>query len=121
MKISLDPAVSLAHLVDPESFALAAWYDSRPAVRRLWGIKLARELQVIVSVEATLDNSDVLPVWLANRGSWANELRSCTRSAVKLDLYDDIVNDSIGIECEGVLIADLYWRDATLNLPNEVL
>jgi hypothetical protein len=121
MKISIDPFKNCRVVVSSESLALAAWYDSQPAVRRLWGIRLTNLLRVVVSVEATLDNNDVLPVWLANRNSWANELSVFTRSTVKLELFDALTDDEIEIGTESVIVADLYWRDGTLNQPNEVL
>lgn len=65
MKLCLDPYDVAPRDVTAESLALAGWYDSQPAIRRLWGIREAQTLRVI--------------------------------------------------------IADLYWRDATLSLPNEVL
>lgn len=121
MKINIDPVASCRVQVSSESLALAAWYDSQPAVRRLWGIKLTNLLRVVVSVEATLDNSDVLPVWLANRSAWANELSDFTRSAVQLELFDALTDVEIDVGTESVIVADLYWRDGTLNRPNEVL
>jgi hypothetical protein len=120
MKLGLDPLDTSAHVND-ESLGLAAWYDSRPAVRRLWGIRDANVLRVIVMIEATHDNSDVLPVWLACSHAWAQELRVHTGVAVELELLDEVSTSGVEIEAGGVVIADLFWRDATLNQPNEVL
>lgn len=122
MKLSLEPMLTAMHDVSAESLGLAAWYDSQPEVRRLWGIKGAQHLRVVVTVDATHDNSDVLPIWLARCGVWAHELRCHTGSAVQLQLFDELVMvGGLEIESDAVVIADLYWRDPTLNLPNEVL
>ena len=121
MKLNLDPTVMPVHDASGESLALAAWYDSKPAVRRLWGIRIQQSLRVILMIEATHDNSDVLPVWLACSGAWANELRVFTGVTVQLELFNDLSAPEIEIEPDGVIIADLYWRDSTLNPQNEIL
>jgi hypothetical protein len=122
MKLSLEPTITAMHDVSVESLGLAAWYDSQPEVRRLWGIKDARTLRVVVSVEATHDNGDVLPIWLGRCGAWARELRQFTGAAVHLQLFDELLMvGGLEIESDAVVIADLYWRDPTLNHPNEVL
>jgi hypothetical protein len=120
MRLSFDAPTMLAREVSGAALGLAAWYDSKPDVRRLWGIRNADSIRVIVVVQATHDNSDVLPVWLACSTAWASELRRYTGAAVQLELLDDQFG-GMEIEADGVIIADLYWRDATLNRPNEVL
>lgn len=121
MKLSLDPSMSTRLDITAESFALASWYDSQPAVRRLWGIKDADKLRVIVAVEPTHDNDDAYPVWFANTQAWASELRLSTGRHVQLELVGEPPCDGIEVDAGSVLIADLYWRDATLNRPYEVL
>jgi len=121
MKLSIDPSVTAPRSITAESLALAWWYDSHPAVRRLWGIKVAQGLRVIVAIEPTLDNDDVVPGWLANSGTWSRELDLRTGSYVQLELIKDLPCDGIEVEPGSVLIADLFWRDATLNQPHEVL
>ena len=49
MKLSLDPAQA-PRTRSPESRALASWYDGRPSVRRMWAIREARGLRVIVTL-----------------------------------------------------------------------
>jgi hypothetical protein len=113
MKLSLEPIVVAPQDITPESLALARWYDSQPVVRRLWGIKHQQHLRVIVALEPTLDNDDIYPVWLVNTGAWTRDLRSRTGCAVQLELY--LESPFSGVEIgPGNVIADLFWRDATL-------
>lgn len=121
MKLSIDPSVTRPRTVTAESLALAWWYDSHPAVRRLWGIRVAQVLRVIVAIEPTLDNDDVFPCWLANTDAWSSELYSQTGSCIQLELVKDLPCDGIEVDFGSVLIADLFWRDATLNQPHEIL
>ncbi len=121
MKLSLDPSVTAPRNITAESLALAWWYDSQPAVRRLWGIKDAQKIRVIVAVEPTHDNDDISPVWFANSEAWASELHLYTGSPVQLELVHEPPFDGIEIDAGSVIIADLFWRDATLNRPYEVL
>ncbi len=109
------PAVIRRMQHTPESLALARWYDSHASVRRLLGIREERRLRVIVAVEPTNDNDDIYPVWLANAEVWAGELRSHTGSPVQLELIQEPF-DGINIDAGGIVIADLFWRDATLGM-----
>jgi hypothetical protein len=120
MKLSLDPTLMPVHDASPESLALSAWYDSQPLVRRLWGIRAAQQLRVIVMVEATLDNDDVLPGWLSHCAAWREELCRSTRRPVRLQLLDEFVMAGLELDSSDVIIADIYWRDATLSHPYEV-
>jgi hypothetical protein len=121
MKLSINPSVTVPRNITAESLALAFWYDSHPVVRRLWGIKVAQGLRVIVAIEPTVDNDDVLPCWLANTEAWLRDLHLRTGSRVQLELIKDIPCQGIDIDPDSVLIADLFWRDPTLNQPHEVL
>jgi hypothetical protein len=114
MKLSLEPFVVAPEDVTAESLALARWYDSQPVVRRLWGIKSEQELRVIVAIEPTLDNDDIYPVWLANTGAWASELRARIECSVQLELFLGTPFEGVEIDAGSVIIADLFWRDATL-------
>jgi hypothetical protein len=120
VKLSQDPSATTPRIRTPESLALARWYDSRPAVRRLWCIKEAQKLRVIVALEPTLDGDDVSPTWFANREAWASELHLCTGRPVQLELVHGAI-DRIEIGAESVLIDDLFWRDATLVEHQTVL
>jgi len=115
MKLSVDPSFTAPQTVTAESVALASWYDSQPAVQRLLGIKDAEKLRVIVALEPTLDSDDIYPVWFANARAWASELHLYTRRPVQLELVYGHPFDGIEIGAGSVIIADVFWRDATLS------
>jgi hypothetical protein len=114
MKLSLDPAATAPRQITRESLVMAEWYDAHPGVRRLWAIKDAHTLRVIVTFEPTVDNDDSYPLWLANCYAWARELRSSISSAVSLEMVHEPLVDEIEIEAEGEIIAALCWRDPAL-------
>ena len=118
MKLSPDPSVIASRNVTAESLALAKWYDANPAVQRLWGIRCAQTLRVVVSIAPTPDGDDVSPAWVANCRTWARELHFLTRSVVQLELVGESMLDGIAFDAEGVIVADLFWRDATL-IPHD--
>lgn len=117
MRLSLDPPVIAPRNVTAESLALEKWYDANPTIRRLWGIQDVKTLRVVVALEPTHDGDDVYPAWAANYPAWARDLRSLTRSVVQLELFSESSLD--GIEChpESIVVADVFWRDATLIPP----
>ena len=117
MKHCLDPYDIAPHNVTAVSLALAGWYDSQPAIRRLWGIRGAEKLRIIIAIEPTLDGDDIYPAWFANFEAWSSELRLTTGSAVQLELIHSSRCGGIEIEDGSFIIADLFWRDATLDLP----
>jgi hypothetical protein len=117
MKLCLDPSVAAPTNITPDSLALGAWYDSQPAVRRLWGIREPQSLRVVVAIESTPDNDDIYPVWFANAEAWASELRLKTGSPVRLELIDEFPGGGIEVDSDSVLVADLFWRDETLGQP----
>ena len=121
MKLRIDPSVAAPTNITPESLALGAWYDSQPAVRRLWGIREPKLLLVIVAIESTHDDDDTTPVWMANADAWASELRLQTGSPVRLELMQESTQGGIDVEPGSVVIADLYWRDETLGRPYDAL
>src|SRR5688500_18684093 len=116
LKLSFDPALTAPRVITAESLALASWYDAHPAIRRLWGIRDAQRLRVIVSIEPTHDDSDVYPAWIGNSMNWARELRSSTGASVQLELIDE--SDGIEVDEDSTVVADLFWRDSTLILPH---
>jgi hypothetical protein len=111
MKLSLDPSVTAPRTITAESLALAAWYDAHPAVRRMWAIRDAEKLRVIVTLEPTVDNSDTHPAWLANSHAWVHELRSHTGSLVELELVDEPPINEIETDAEGDVVVAMCWRD----------
>jgi hypothetical protein len=114
MKLGPDPSVAAPRPATAESLALAAWYDAHPAVRRMWAIRDAEKLRVIVSLEPTVDNSDTHPAWLANSHAWVQELHAHTGSFVELELVDEPLMDDIETDAEGDLVVAVCWRDPAL-------
>jgi hypothetical protein len=113
MKLSLDPATQSPPHVTAEAEALADWYDAHPDIRRLWAIRGALALNVIVTLEPTVDNSDTSPPWLACGRRWAGEIQSLMGSTVSLELLEEPLAAEFDIEYEGEIIAVLSWRDPT--------
>ena len=116
MKLSLDPSVTALPTNTAESLALAAWYDAHRAVRRMWAIRDAEKLRVIVMLEPTVDNSDTHPAWLANGHAWARDLHSRTGGFVELELVDEPLINEIETDAEGDVIVAMCWRDPVLTI-----
>lgn len=93
-----------------ESAVLSAWYCSRPEIRRLLALRDADGLRVLLQLEPAPDSGEFHPVWLANCRDWTDELCWHTGTQVRLERFNEI--DRAG---SGVVIADLAWRDPTLN------
>jgi hypothetical protein len=113
MKLSLDPAVTAPSHISAEAEALADWYDAHPTIRRLWAIRSALALNVIVTLEPTVDNGDTYPAWFACSRGWAHEIHGLTGGQVSLELLEEPSVDEFEIELEGELVAALSWRDPT--------
>ena len=92
----------------------AAWYDAHPVVRRLWAVQEPQALRVILSLEPTMDNGDIAPVWLAHSSAWEREMRCFTGAAVRLEFVDEPLMNEIEIDASGEIIAAFSWRDPTL-------
>jgi hypothetical protein len=69
---------------------------------------------VIVALEPTVDDSDVLPVWLANSMAWVRELQAHAGGFVELELIDEPQIDEIDTDAEGDVVVAMCWRDPTL-------
>jgi len=122
MKLRSEASVTEAQTMTAESLSLARWYDSEPAVRRLWGIRTTQGIRVIVVIEPSHDSDDVYPSWLANARAWARELGLHTGSSVQLELIQESqINRTAPDVADGIIIADLFWRDATLDEPSDVV
>src|SRR5262245_48820433 len=114
MKLSLDPGISMPQHISAEAEALAAWYDSRPAIRRLWAIREKETLCVLVTLEPTVDNSDIYPAWFACNQGWAREIQSITGgSDVSLEMLEEPTVSEFEVEYEGEVVAAISWRDPT--------
>jgi len=115
----LNPSTASPWQLMPESTLLAAWYDCHAVVRRLWGARTNLNLRVILAIEATHDNDDLMPVWLTNYSTWLHELQGATRMPVTLELFGSYPFESVRLHPQEILIADLCWRDPTVDAPGE--
>ncbi len=113
MKLNLNPALTAPRRITAESEALAEWYDAHPVVRRLWAIRDAHELSVIVTLEPTVDNGDTYPAWFACSHGGAREIQSIAGSAVRLKLLDEPAGCDFEVDLEGEIVAAISWRDPT--------
>lgn len=113
MKLSLNPTAMMPRHVTAEAEALSAWYDANPRIRRLWAVRTGLALNVIVTLEPTMDNSDVTPSWLACGRSWVNEIQSLTGATVSLERVDEPLACEFDIAHEGEIVAAMNWRDPT--------
>jgi len=97
---------------------LAKWYAAHSAVRRLWAISESQRMRVIVTLEPTHDGDDIYPAWLANGHEWAHELQLRTGGPVQLEVTDEpfLVEFAAGVD--GVLVAELLWRDSSMTPDN---
>ena len=94
-----------------ESAALAAWYGSRPVIRRLCALRDTQGLRVFVHVERAFDSNEIHPAWIVNRDVWIEELQSCTGSRVRLEVTENPFDDEVVAGLAGVIVAALSWRD----------
>jgi hypothetical protein len=112
MKLSLDPTTQRRRTVTAEAEALADWYDAHPDIRRS-GRSAGAGLNVIVTLEPTVDNSDTSPPGSPAAVAGPSEIQSLTGSTVSLELLDEPLTSEFDIEYEGEIIAALSWRDPT--------
>jgi hypothetical protein len=95
--------------MDLESAVLAAWYCSRPEIRRLLAIRDTEGLHVLVELEPAQDSGEIHPAWMANRREWTEELRWHTGAAVRLEhAYEPLAGS---VASRGEIVADLSWRN----------
>jgi hypothetical protein len=105
---------TIMRLTNPAK-VLAEWYATHPSVRRLWAIDEARRMRIIVTLEPTLDNDDLYPAWLANGREWASDLQSRLNVAVHMEVAYEPAFTRLGLGHEGFLVAELHWRDPSLE------
>lgn len=101
-------------MVTRESAALAAWYGSRPEIRRMWAVRDARGLRVIVDVVRANDSDEVHPAWMANRDAWIDELESRTGSSVRLEHTEEPADNEAVTEAACLVVAEFLWRDPSV-------
>ena len=92
--------------------ALARWYADHSPIRRLWAVEDSVALKVLVALEPTSDGDDTLPVWLANNGGWANDLRLRLQREVQLQLVVSGASGESYVNPDAVTIAEVSWRDS---------
>jgi len=102
-------------VVTRESAALAAWYASRPEIRRLWAVRDTLGLRVVVHVERAPDSNEIHPAWMANRNVWIDELQLRTGSTVRLEHADGLLDDGVMLGGQNVTVAALSWRDPSFS------
>lgn len=107
-----DRSVDSGQTVPAISAVLDEWYSSHSAVRRMWAIEESKRFRIIVALEPTLDGDDTRPIWLANSRAWTLELQRLTDRPVQLDLIDEPSSMEPAVYTDGLLVADLLWRDA---------
>jgi hypothetical protein len=102
---------------------LAKWYAAHSVIRRLWAISESQRMRVIVTLEPTRDGDDIYPAWLANGHEWAHELQLRLGGPVQLEVMDEPVLAGLATGVDGVLVAEVCWRDASVppdNPPDDV-
>ena len=98
---------------------LSKWYAAHPALRRLWAIQESQRLRVIVTLEPTHDGDDIYPAWLANGHAWAHDLQTRMDGPVELEVIDTALLAEFVAGVDGVLVAELFWRDSSFP-PDDV-
>ena len=93
---------------------LAKWYAAHAAVRRLWAISESQRIRVFVKLAPTGDGDDIYPAWLANGREWAHELQLGLGGPVQLDVVEGPFLAGFAAGVDGVLVAELSWRDASM-------
>jgi hypothetical protein len=92
--------------------ALAKWYATHSAIRRLWAIEDAVALTILITLEPTADGDDTLPVWLARRADWESDLHLLVGREVQLQLLASDAFVESYLNPDAVTIAEVSWRDS---------
>ena len=95
---------------------LTQWYAAHSAFRRLWAIRESQRMRVVVMLEPTHDSDDIYPAWLANAQQWTRELESRIAEPVQLEVVDEPFAAEFVAGIDGLLVAELSWRDSSLPL-----
>ena len=109
-------AASLADDQVPKTalVVLAEWYAAHSAVRRLWAIKESQRIRVIVTLEPTHDGDDIYAAWVAKGREWAHALQSRMDGPVQLEVMDEPFLLELVAGVDGLLVAELFWRDSSV-------
>ena len=68
-------------------------------------------MRVIVTLEPTHDGDDIYPAWVANGHEWAYELQLRIDGPVQLEVMHEPFLPDFAAGVDGVLVAELFWRD----------
>src|SRR5688572_11023400 len=93
---------------------LDKWYAAHPSIRRLWAVQESQRLRVIVTLEPTHDGDDIYPAWVANGHNWAHDLQSRMDRPVELEVMDEPSLAELPADVDGVLVAEVFWRDSSM-------
>jgi hypothetical protein len=115
MNLVLDPSRDDGPTLAGAFVVLANWYAAHPAIRRLWAISESQQIRVILKLQPTGDGDDIYPAWLANGREWAHQLQLGLGGPVQLDVVDGSFLAQFAEDVDGVLVADLSWRDASMS------
>lgn len=115
MKLALDALPDDGPTFAGAFVVLAKWYAAHAAVRRLWAISESQRIRVFVKLAPTGDGDDIYPAWLANGREWARELQLGLGGPVQLDVIDGFFLAESAAGVDGVLVAELSWRDASMT------
>jgi hypothetical protein len=114
MNLILNPSPDDGRQATGAFVVLAQWYAARSAIRRLWAISEPQRMRVVVALEPTRDGDDIYPAWLANGHEWAHELELRLVGPVQLEVIDEPFLAGFAAGVDGVLVAELSWRDASI-------
>jgi hypothetical protein len=119
MKLFFD---QLPEVRNPDSVmnVLQSWYDSKPAVQRLWAIESRgaggdTELRVIVMLEPSPDSDEVTPIWMARGAQWVTDLRHRVAVPMRLEWTEVPWPDTFDVDGQGLVRSVHSWRHPTLT------
>ena len=114
MKLTPDPSPNDGRTYTAACSVLAEWYAAHSAVRRLWAVRESQRMLVILTLEPAVDSDDAYPAWLANGRDWAHELQQLMDGPVHLEVVIESSLAELSPGVDGVLVAELFWRDSSV-------
>ncbi len=110
----IQPSPNDSRTVTAAFGVLSKWYAAHSVVRRLRAVTDSQGMRVIVTLEPTHDGDDIYPVWLASGHEWAHELQLLMDGPVQLEVMDERFLGEFAAGVNGVLVAELFWRDTSM-------